>query len=944
MGQGADNQRSRAPAEPAARAGDSASASYAARDRSGNHGEFPADVDHHKLREQHQSLTATPPGAATVEPGRAGDDSRRRGWFWHWNTIITQYAPLVGLKGVGLLNSYTVWTDRRDESPHRGYAFPSQQSEADFYGEDRAELITINKILVALDLLEIRKEMILRVDSSGRRWRVPHNLYRVKERENGWNLRIEDVIRVATLAESSPQVFRYIRRVFSPRFAPIDRDNPWHLILAAVRAEPVWARLTARTLELERRASARTRAGHEARATAESAARQHDSSLVALTSGQTETEMLSYTERLSDDGVADAFFVAPCNDAVTPSPTTVAYHNTADRPDAESATPSTVAPGNSACPTAVATGNTTHHQLSPTTTTTTTNGSMAPEPEQEATDAHMPVPNSHNAVKRHMPANQHHSRATAVGAGDDHVVAREPQRAAAAEQAVAGGAARLAACMAGQLPPHAEESMADVGADGGAAPDRDRDGRRFGMPAAAWIADERGGTDDQRGCDVAGAAGTISQTTGDTGDGDGFSPRAASDVAERASGAMAARHQLYAGAGVRGATDVGAPPRATIEERGGLDGPRGVHSRRGVADAGGGGPLGDPSDVVVSLFEAANDRRATPLERVLLAELERDADPSARAAGSSGAAWVAAALRDAVEAGSSFVAPRRLREIINRWADATTATGDAPAHVPRESARRRAPTPGRRATGDSTRVIVDPNAASMPNQFHGVPSMPAPASATAPNPAKQPDVRLPGGGRASVVWRRVVAELGRALDADTHTRLLAGSRVVSFRRGVVEVQVASLGAAEKLAVEYRPLVERHLNTGLAQPVTVCFVPDEAATVAAADLAPSAAPPPSPGEPQPLVTVERADAELGRQLWRAARGALAAAGVEQLDRLSGVIVLGEDVSGALLLGATSRYAARLLDTRRSPIERVLTQLLGRPIVIRPLDAGGWRVLD
>jgi len=116
-----------------------------------------------------------------VEPIRAGEDTRRRGWFWHWNSIITQFAPLIGLKGVGLLNSYTVWTDRRDESPHRGYAFPSQQSEAAFYGEDRAELIALNKILVALDLIEIRKEMVTRVDAQGRRWRVPHNLYRVKD-------------------------------------------------------------------------------------------------------------------------------------------------------------------------------------------------------------------------------------------------------------------------------------------------------------------------------------------------------------------------------------------------------------------------------------------------------------------------------------------------------------------------------------------------------------------------------------------------------------------------------------------------------------------------------------------------------------------------------------------------------------------------------------------
>ena len=142
--------------------------------------------------------------APVPEPTRAGEDARRRGWFWHWNAIVTQYAPLIGLKGVGLLNSYTVWTDRREESPHRGYAFPSQQSEADFYGEDRAELITINKILVALDLIEIRKEMVLRADEQGRRWRVPHNFYRVKDHGDGFTLTTRDVLRVVELADRRP--------------------------------------------------------------------------------------------------------------------------------------------------------------------------------------------------------------------------------------------------------------------------------------------------------------------------------------------------------------------------------------------------------------------------------------------------------------------------------------------------------------------------------------------------------------------------------------------------------------------------------------------------------------------------------------------------------------------------------------------------------------------
>ncbi len=206
-------------------------------------------------------------GDASAAGSRSGEDTRKRGWFWHWNNIVTQYAPMIGLKGVGLINSYTVWTDRRESSPHRGYAFPSQQSEADFYGEDRAELITINKLLVALDLIEIRKEMVLRVDEKGRRWKVPHNFYRVKDHGDGFTLTSGDVLKVAQLAEKDRAVYRYVRRMFSPKFSPIDSQNVWHGILEEVRGTEVWQALAARTAKDESKASARSKAGHASRRT-----------------------------------------------------------------------------------------------------------------------------------------------------------------------------------------------------------------------------------------------------------------------------------------------------------------------------------------------------------------------------------------------------------------------------------------------------------------------------------------------------------------------------------------------------------------------------------------------------------------------------------------------------------------------------------------------------
>ena len=300
-------------------------------------------------------------GLGEAATARTGEDARRRGWFWHWNSIVTQYSPLLGLKGVGLLNSYTVWTDRREESPHRGYAFPSQQSEADFYGEDRAELIAINKILVALDLIEIRKEMVLRTDPQGRRWRVPHNFYRVKDHGDGFSLTERDVLRVAELADRDKAVYRHVRRVFSPRFSPIDGDNVWHRILPELRRTELWQRLAARAAGEEGRASARTRAGHAARRAAANDA--PPGFVVPIRGDATAPEETPNDTVAVVDSESETTSVANTNRGSMPS-----VDQTNDGWDAPETT--SVEPANGGGATAVGPSNTTYND--PTLTTTTT--------------------------------------------------------------------------------------------------------------------------------------------------------------------------------------------------------------------------------------------------------------------------------------------------------------------------------------------------------------------------------------------------------------------------------------------------------------------------------------------------------------------------------------------------------------------------------------------
>jgi hypothetical protein len=102
-----------------------------------------------------------------------------------------------------------------------------------------------------------------------------------------------------------------------------------------------------------------------------------------------------------------------------------------------------------------------------------------------------------------------------------------------------------------------------------------------------------------------------------------------------------------------------------------------VTSRETVSGPGARPPHDAPGEVAaLRAFESANDRAATPAERKLLRDLAARYEPVAVAATAraerrdlpeSGWGWLEAAVWEAVAAGSAFVAPRRLREILARW-------------------------------------------------------------------------------------------------------------------------------------------------------------------------------------------------------------------------------------------------------------------------------------
>ena len=645
------------------------------------------------------------PPPADTPPERSGEDTRRRGWFWHWNTIITQFAPLIGLKGVGLLNSYTVWTDRREGSPYQGYAFPSQHAEAAFYGEERAELITLNKILVALDLIEIRKEMVTRHDETGRRWRVPHNFYRVKDRPHGFTLTPEAVLRVVELAARDHAVYRAVRHIFSARFSPIDRDNIWHQILPVVRQHPTWQQLAQRAAEEEERASARTRAGHarrRPRLPAETVPGRHSRS------GNSEAPATSVGQSNHESSVA----VAPSNseravvvvqsnsDSTLPEEGRVGESSTDRR--------SSVAPANR-----------TYYQQSETTTTTTSR---------------------------------------------DHPETDSP--------------------------------------------------------------------------------------TGETAE---LSPSASPSPAGLASG-----------------------------------------------------PLSEPSPEVVACYEAANGRSATPLERQLLGELEREVSGASALHGIEAAALLVAAIREAVNSGSRFVAPKRIREILARW----LASGSPPPLVATAFAAEAAGDPFR-ASPEAVPVWV-----TNPGKRTG--------RAEPDRPAVWPP---PSTGHRSQVpeWRRAPPPVPRPSQ-------LVDEGALSSSRGDPAVLAA-------LPAEVVERITAALTAALGVPIHVVVPPSECTPARDEEESSAAGLPPTERVPPVLLP----DGLTTSQLWAMAQevlqGRLSPGTFESWIRPA--MLLGLTGSGELVIGAPSQAACRRLEGRLRPvIESALSQLLGRPVQVRAAVVHEW----
>jgi hypothetical protein len=212
--------------------------------------------------------------------------------------------------------------------------------------------------------------MVLRVDEAGRRWRVPHNLYRVKDRDDGFSLTVGAVERVVQLAGKDKAVYRYIRHIFSPKFRPIDANNVWTGILETARSSPTWVQLAEKAALEDARASARTRAGHESRKSPAKSKPGDSQSATPVGNDSTTVNSRGGVQTIvAMTNTGSRVNVAPANNGL----------------DGDSA--SGVAQSNEAGASDVAPANTTYHQSN---TTTTTENERPPEIEVQPADSVAP--------------------------------------------------------------------------------------------------------------------------------------------------------------------------------------------------------------------------------------------------------------------------------------------------------------------------------------------------------------------------------------------------------------------------------------------------------------------------------------------------------------------------------------------------------------------------
>jgi hypothetical protein len=267
---------------------------------------------------------------------------------------------------------------------------------------------------------------------------------------------------------------------------------------------------------------------------------------------------------------------------------------------------------------------------------------------------------------------------------------------------------------------------------------------------------------------------------------------------------------------------------------------------------------------------------------------------------------VTAAIYEAVEAGSAYVAPRRLREIIARW------------------------------------------------QRDGRPVEAAPAGQAEPaRPidawlGESADISLPHGFGSRQTWRYTVARIAATLDRGAAEALFAGTALIGYRDGEATIAVATDRQADQLSGPYRAMVERALSESMRRPVRIAVLSP------AVLAAPESTERHNENADSTIVESSEEAVEFGipgtgmtsGQVWQAVLDELTANGDIPAANLGAWVrparLLAAPEPGMLVVGAPHAPAQRRIAKQFTrPIERALSRVLGRDARIEVVTANTWR---
>lgn len=205
-------------------------------------------------------------------------------------------------------------------------------------------------------------------------------------------------------------------------------------------------------------------------------------------------------------------------------------------------------------------------------------------------------------------------------------------------------------------------------------------------------------------------------------------------------------------------------------------------------------------------FAEANDRPASRAEQRLLAALARDLEETAGLSETEAWRWVGDAIDEAVAAGSAYVAPRRVGEIVLRW----SREGRGDSGFGGQSQRRSQPVT-RRSDVSHTPAPWEVTADAEGSHTPAPPARrPVPAPPRRGDTVRVPAFPVPGCGLTNhQVWAAVVDELQRGgtmprADIDAWLRT-AG--VVGVEGEELLVGVPNVLAERRAAGRYRGVLE-----------------------------------------------------------------------------------------------------------------------------------------